>query len=150
MSCIYLINTALPCTCVEHIVFFGITGRLLLTLPCPGVTVSPTEIPRSVGNRCTVIQWQSPILSPAARQYTGARLTRSLCILGTSLKSKQCLPQGNQTLSQDKDDGIMLGGLGGGGGQWFYGQCPWGTGAIKSVTTGTEMVQSGRALSHFS
>jgi len=92
---------------MEHIVFFRITVRVLLTLPCPGVTVSPIEIPRGVGKRCTVIQWQSPILSPAARQYTGARLTRSLCILGTSLKTKQCRPQGNQTLSQDKDDGNM-------------------------------------------
>jgi len=144
MNCVYLINTALPCTCMEHVVFFRITVRVLLTSPCPGVTVSPTEIPRGVGNRCTVIQWHSPILSPAAaRQYTGARLTRSLCILGTSLKSKQCRPQGNQTLSQDKDDGNMLGG---GRGQWFYGQRPWGTGAIKLVTTGTEMVQSARAF----
>ena len=92
--------------------FFRITVRVLLTLPSPGVTVSPIEMPRGVGNRYTVIQWQSPILSPAARQYTGARLTRSLCILGTSLKTKQCLPQGNQTLSQDKDDGNLQGGRG--------------------------------------
>jgi hypothetical protein len=112
MNCVYLINIALPCTCMQHIVFFRITVCVLLTLPCPGVTVSAIEIPRGVGNRYTVIQWQSPILSPAARQYTGARLTRSLCILGTSLKSKQCRPQGNQTLSQDKDDGNFQGGRG--------------------------------------
>ena len=124
INCVYLINTTLPCKCMEHIVFFRITLRVLLTLPCPEVTVSPTEIRRGVGNRCTVIQWQPPILSPAARQYTGARLTRSLCILGTSLKSKQCRPQGNQTLSRRTKTMVTCKGRGGGVGSGFTDSVP--------------------------
>jgi hypothetical protein len=92
-------------------VFFGTTVRVLLTLPCSEVTVCPIEIPRGVGNRCTVIQRQSPILSLAARHYTGTRLTRSLCILGISLKSSASVPKGTK-LSQDRVDGNLQGGGG--------------------------------------